>query len=342
MDEENELIKNISKKKKSPNKNVEIKEIRLEKMSPGFNLVSLKARHRLNELKKIFSRSEYKDYIRKCKNMYSISSIMNNKYSIADLYLREKYDINDIVSVFNKIDSKLESQKIKVTRIKKDKVKNIIKEKSKTSINFFKNNSNFQIFKSNSNILLRPHGNNEENSSLFLNNNNNKMNYTSYDAKNNFSNFNCNDTTINNQMSKTTYNNRNKKSNILNYKTNYSLRNVKNNFLSDINKNNKEFSNTAYPTLFSKYKENKIIINNNKKDNNSKIKLSKLNRSNSDFSSIFNMEAKQYPLSCKNNCFNITKFGAIIYNHSMFRNKNIVNFVPKNYNLPLMYKNIKI
>ena len=169
------------------------------------------------------------------------------------------------------------------------------------------------------------------------------MNFTSYEAKsNNLSNFNFNETSINNQMSKTNYNShRNKKSNILNYKTNYSLRNVKNNFFSDINKN-KEFSNTAYPTLFSKYKENKVIINNNKKENKNKIKLSKLNRSNSDFSGIFNMESKQYPLSCKNNCFNITKFGAIIYNHSMFRNKNIVNFVPNNCNLPLMYKNIKI
>ena len=275
--------------------------------------------------------------------MYSISSVMNNKYSISDLYQREKYDINDIVSVFNKIDSKLDSQKIKVTRIKKDNSKNILKGKSKTSINFFKNNSNFETFKSNSNILLKAQGNNEDNSSLFLNNNNKKMNFTSYEAKsNNLSNFNFNETSINNQMSKTNYNShRNKKSNILNYKTNYSLRNVKNNFFSDINKN-KEFSNTAYPTLFSKYKENKVIINNNKKENKNKIKLSKLNRSNSDFSGIFNMESKQYPLSCKNNCFNITKFGAIIYNHSMFRNKNIVNFVPNNCNLPLMYKNIKI
>jgi Dullard-like phosphatase family protein len=85
-----------------------------------------------------------------------------------------------------------------------------------------------------------------------------------------------------------------------------------------------------------------IIENYKKNKNEINFKNPKLIRSNSDFSSIYNLEAKKYPLSCKNNCFNITKFGAIIYNHSVFRYKNIENFVPKNYELPLMYKNIKI
>ena len=328
MDEEKVCNdKNDIKSKKINDKNLEIKEIRLEKMSPGFNLVSLKARHRLNELKNLFTKAEYREYIRKCKNMYSISSSMNNKYSISDLYHREKYDINDIVSVYNKIDNKLDSKKIKLTRIKKDKAKN------KTSINFFQNISNMENFKSNSNILNKNR--NEDISTIF---NSNKINYTSYDG-NNRSNFNINNLSINNQMSKTSYEKINKKSNILNYKTHNLIRNFKNIQFSE--SKTKNFSSTAYPSLFSNHKNNNI--KNHKKEIKINIKLSKLNRSNSDFGSIiYNLESKKYPLSCKNNSFNVTKFGAIIYNNSMFRNKNLENFVPKYYELPIMYKNIKI
>ena len=53
MEEENKINAKISKNRGASNKNIEVKEIRLEKMSPGFNLVSLKARHRLNIFKKI-------------------------------------------------------------------------------------------------------------------------------------------------------------------------------------------------------------------------------------------------------------------------------------------------
>ena len=298
-----------------------------KKKNAGFNLVSLKARQRLNYFKQILSKYDYKDYIRKCKNMYSISSSMNNKYSISDLYHREKYDINDIVSVYNKIDNKLDSKKIKLTRIKKDKAKN------KTSINFFQNISNMENFKSNSNILNKNR--NEDISTIF---NSNKINYTSYDG-NNRSNFNINDLPINNQMSKTSYEKINKKSNILNYKTHNLIRNFKNIQFSE--SKTKNFSSTVYPSLFSNHKNNNI--KNHKKEIKINIKPSKLNRSNSDFGSIiYNLESKKYPLSCKNNSFNVTKFGAIIYNNSMFRNKNLENFVPKYYELPIMYKNIKI
>ena len=335
MEEEKKINnKDISKKDNKSKENIEVKEIRLEKMSPGFNFVSLKARHRLNELKNLFSRAEYRDYIRKCKNMYSISSLMNNKYSISDLYLREKNDINNIISVFNKIDSKLDSQKIKVMTIKKNKIKNMLKEKAKSSINFFKNNSNYELYKSNINIINQNNNNNnnEENNSLSSINKN--INYNSYDAKNNMSN-NIYEASTNIQMSKITYDNKNKnknkKNNILNYKTQYSFRNIKNgNFLKNIHNKTKDFSRTK-----NSFIRNNQVINDSKNEINNNIK-SKLSRSYSDFNGI-NFQAKQYPLSCKNNDFNITKFGAIIYNHSMFRTKNIVNFLPKNYNLPLLY-----
>ena len=331
MEEEEIKVNNIiTKKGKILDKNTEIKEVRLEKISPGFNLVSLKARHRLNELKKLFSGVEYRDYIRKCKNMYSISSLMNSKYSISDLYLREKYDINSIVSVFNKIDSKLDSQKIKVTRIKKNKIKNMFNEQSKSSINFFKNQSNFNKYISNTNNNFKI--NKEVNNSLSFNNKN--LNNTSYNAKSNLSNLNINETSINNKMSKTTYAN-NKKNKILNCKYQLSLNNIKNNDFNKIELK-KDFSNAAYQSLISDYKENNKL---QKSNINNKIKLIKLSRNNSDFSGIYNMETKQFPLSCKNSGLNITKFGAIIFKHSLFRNKKIKYFLPKNYYLPLLYNN---
>ena len=336
MEEEKKLSnKNISKYGKKLN--IEVKEIRLEKMSPGFNFVSLKARHRLNELKNLFSKSEYREYIRKCKNMYSISSIMNNKYSISDLYLREKYDINEIISVFNKIDSKLDSQKIKFVTTKRNKTNNSLKNKPKTSLNFFKNNSNLEKFKSSTNYN-KNNKNNEDNNSLSSMYKN--MNYNSYDGDNILSS-NINEASINNQMSKTTYENKNKKNNISNFKVKYSF-NLKN---DNINNNtilkNKDFNHRGNLSKISNNKNNKVI-DDTKNEIINNIKMPKLNRCLSDCDGILNIQSKQYPLSCKNNNFNITKFGAIIYNHSMFRNKNIINFIPKNYNLPLLYKKNKI
>ena len=97
----------------------------------------------------------------------------------------------------------------------------------------------------------------------------------------------------------------------------------------------KYFSKNAYHSLLFDYKENNRLY----KNNLNKIKLTNFNRNNSDFSGIYNMETKQFPLSCKNSGLNITKFGAIIFKHSLFRNKKIKYFLPKNYYLPLLYNN---
>ena len=338
MDEENNKSNKISK---NIDNNIETKEIRFQKMSPGFNLVSLKARHRLNELEKIFSKSEYKDYIRKCKNMYSISSVMNNKYSISDLYVREKYDINDIVSLYNIIDSKLDSQKIKLTKMKKNIIKKGSIDKSLSCSNFYRNKSNFEKFKSNyiinkrnnNNCILRTNNSsnniNEESKNISFNNNNKNMNHTFYDANNNKSIF--NGVYINNPMNKTSYEVKDNKNKILNYK---------NNLFIKLNKN-KEFNKTVYASFFSNSKNDKssnVDKNENENENKIKIKKRKLYKANS---AIYRLQPKQFPLSCKNSGFTITQFGAIIYNQSMFRNKNIVNLLPKYYNLPLLYNNIK-
>lgn len=337
MDEENKVCNKSNKISKNIDNNIETKEIRLEKMSPGFNLVSLKARHRLNKLEKIFSKSEYKDYIRKCKNMYSISSVMNNKYSISDLYVREKYDINDIVSIYNIIDSKLDSQKIKVTRMKKNNIKSGSMDKSLSCTNFYRNKSNFEKFKSNSKLNKRNNNNGisknnnssnniiEECKNVSFNNNKN-MNHTFYDASNNKSI--SNGVYLNNPMNKTSYEVKDNKNKILNYKNQISIKSNK----------NKEFSKTSYASFFSSSKNDKSA-NVDKNENENKIKRRKLNKTNS---AIYRLQPKQFPLSCKNRGFTITQFGAIIYNHSMFRNKNIVNLLPKYYNLPLLYNNIKV
>ena len=328
MEEENKINAKISKNRGASNKNIEVKEIRLEKMSPGFNLVSLKARHRLNIFKKIFTKSEYKDYIRKGKNMYSISSLMNSKFSISDLYLNEKYNINDIISVYNKIDSKLDSQKIKFTKIKKNKINNLLKNKSLSAINFNKKKSKFENVKLNINEY--GHNINKKN-----------MNCASYDAINNHSNINLNDISIN-QMNKTSYNNK-KKNNILNNKSQFHFNNYKKNYsLNNMHKIN-NISNINSPSTLStrnknyinniKYIYNKFKINNKKED-----KLSKSN----DFNEIYGIQKSQMPKSCKSSGFIITQFGAIISQYSLLRNKNIDKYIPNYYNLPFIHKNCKI
>jgi hypothetical protein len=311
----NYISNNAHKENKKKN-NIEIKELRLGKLNPSFNLVCLKARYRLNELEKKFTKSQYKDYIRKCKNMYSISRDLNNKYTISDLYTREKFNINNIFSVFHKIDSKLGSQKIKVTKIKKNKFINFADNKSLSCTNFYRKKSNIK-----NNIFLNYRKNLSRNIRE-KSTNNKKVNSTSYEASN----------SINNQMSKTAYE-FNKK--IIKIDKNKTIVNpricLKNKFLLE-NLNKKRESNE---TMFSKFD---FLINKNANDN----KINKNKKRLKSTNLIYRIQQKQYSLSCKSSAFTITQHGGIIYNNSMFRNKNIVYLLPNNYNLPLLYKNAKI
>ena len=336
--EENEENKEkITKSKGQPNKNIEIKEIRLEKMSPGFNLVSLKARNRLNIFKQLFTKSEYRDYFRKCKNMYSISSLMSKKFSMNDLYHNEKNNINDIVSVYNKIDSKLDSQKIKVINIKKNKINKIFNNKSLSATNFYKNKIDFESSKSNNQIIGFTNNDND-----FKNKTMNQMNSYENSKTNNkvFRSFNenqnnCNNLLIN-QMSKSTYSNKNKNNIILNYKGQLSSR--RNYSTNDMYKiKNKGITNSSSPPTFYNLKHSKVLIN-KRKENNSKDESNK----NNDYEGISFMQTKQHPKSCINNCFKITQFGGLIHQNSLLRCKRIVDFVPNNDELPLIYKNFKI
>ena len=49
------------------------------------------------------------------------------------------------------------------------------------------------------------------------------------------------------------------------------------------------------------------------------------------------LKTKQSPKSGKSTGLTITNFGAIIYNNSIFRNKNISNFLHNNQVLPFIY-----
>ena len=313
-------------KVKKSNNNIEIKELRLGKMSPGFNLVCLKARHRLNELEKKFTKSEYKDYIRKCKNMYSVSSDMNNKYTISDLYNREKYDIDNIFSVFYKIDSKLDSQKIKVKKLKKKKILNFVNDKTLSYTNFYRNKSNTNMIKNNT--FYNYTKNKFRNTKEEFKNNNIKINSISYEINNSINN------KINkiasyelNSINNKKRNNKNKK---IYVKNQISLKSKI--FSENLNKN-RAISNTLFSSFGNKPNKN---VNEN-------ININKKNRLNST-DLIHRIHPKQFPLSCKNNGndFIITQHGGIIFKNSMFRNKNIIYLLPKYYNLPLLYKNAKI
>ena len=58
-------------------------EISLGRPNPAFNLISIKARYRYHQIKNSFSKYDYKAYMRRCKNMYSISSKMSSDRNIS-------------------------------------------------------------------------------------------------------------------------------------------------------------------------------------------------------------------------------------------------------------------
>ena len=329
------------KKEKKCKLTLETKEIPLGRSNPDFNLVSLKARHRLNELKKVFTKSDYKDYIRKCKNMYSISSSMNKTNSINDLYIREKSDINDIFSLFKKIDNSQSTRKIKLA-VKKRKVRNRLNEKPISSINFYTKLAQLNKFrknmKKNTNKLIlldKSEGNIQDNDDKSRNKN---------DITNNFSNLDLNDgANNNNKMNMTNYKNENFQLKLINYKQYHSLKNINNkkqnmpNII--INDNNNKFSKTAYSSLMSNFFHNKASSM-KQIDFQDKIAV-RLIRNNSDFNRPNEIISKMNAKSCKNNDFKITKYGGIIFNNSIYRKKNIQSFLPDKFNLPFLYHTSK-
>ena len=138
--------------KKSKKNNKEIVEISLGRPNPAFNLVSIKARYRFHQIKNNFSKYDYKAYMRKCKNMYSISSKMSSEVDMEGIYNEEKKNINGILDIYYRIDDKISSKRIRLTKVKKDYHKlKLLKEKSLSAINLFKEKPIFDKLKITSN-----------------------------------------------------------------------------------------------------------------------------------------------------------------------------------------------
>jgi hypothetical protein len=307
------IPKKIKKEKK------ETVEMRLDQPNPAFNLISLKARYRLQQIKQNFSKGDYNAYIRRCKNMYSISSKMSSEMSISDIYNEEKKNFNDIAAMFQKIYNKVSSKRIKFTKLKRDNNKiKLFKQKSLSQVNFYKNNSDLNFYKDEfKKYKIIKHKNKSQTDVMKFTapklkvHNFNKKNFPkspSTNFKGDFSNL-----LINNKMNNTNSN--------LAKEENKKIHVIEN---DNINMNNKSFN-------FS-YKVKKNIINRNldKIDNNKSKKVA-------EFYGIYNSESKQLPLSGKSTGLSITNFGAIIYNNSFFRNKKISNFIHNYQSLPLIY-----
>lgn len=307
------IPKKIKKEKK------ETVEMRLDQPNPAFNLISLKARYRLQQIKQNFSKGDYNAYIRRCKNMYSISSKMSSEMSISDIYNEEKKNFNDIAAMFQKIYNQVSSKRIKFTKLKRDNNKiKLFKQKSLSQVNFYKNNSDLNFYKDEfKKYKIIKHKNKSQTDVMKFTapklkvHNFNKKNFPkspSTNFKGDFSNL-----LINNKMNNTNSN--------LAKEENKKIHVIEN---DNINMNNKSFN-------FS-YKVKKNIINRNldKIDNNKSKKVA-------EFYGIYNSESKQLPLSGKSTGLSITNFGAIIYNNSFFRNKKISNFIHNYQSLPLIY-----
>ena len=326
----------------------DIREVRLEKKNPGFNLVSLKARHRLNIFKQLLSKDEYKEYIRKCKNMYSVSSLMNSHCSLSDLYLSERSNIPEIRNLFNKIDANFDNKKITLNNNRnnlnlnlKHYIKNLKDLKKKKTItlsgtNLLANKNN--TIKNELNTRIKGECLSESK------NNNDRINTTiSYNDKFAkkwaFLAFKRKKNAISrtilkkNKSIQNSLNDNNIKKNILDNNDTNNNNNI------SLNKNNDNDNyigrnNLLLNSLFPKYK--KIDTKKHEKINiNEKIEKSK----ETDFSTNSMIRIEKLPLSNKNKGYSITNFGAIKYNNSIFRNKGIANYLPQYYNLPLLYQN---
>ena len=316
----NNNCQKTQKTKKSNDK--ESIEIHIGRPNPAFNLVSIKARYRLHLIKQNYSKNNYNDYIRKCKNMYSISSKMSSDMNMSDIYYQEKKGINNILDIFRKIDDKVSSNRIRLTKYKKDNSKkNFLKEKSLSAVNIFTDKSKLIKLKMSPNKLNDIRNeikfktekitlkNDKDN--IFNLNNVKKMNSTfSSNFKSNISNMNINNNiNINN-------NNQNNNNNFIN--------NTKNSTFEE----KKNFGKAFKPLIINKkafMKQSQEYIENYKPK-----KVYNLN-------GLYNFKSKQAPISAKSDGITITNYGGIVFNDSFFRKKTISNFLYNNVNLPIIY-----
>lgn len=322
------------------NKDTETKEVRLDRENPGFNLVALKARHRLNQFQKTLSRSDYRDYIRKCKNMYSISSQMNHQNSMLDLYNKEKSSIGIIKQTFTKIDEQLSGgHKIRLT-IKKSASQ---KEEEKNKTNFTQKKMNMTV-RGKENLLYT--------SNSSIKGKNKKFTITGFSYPSHTSRKNQTIDVFQNLEKINEFNidgNRNEKEiKIIDNNNDLLLSNEdeKKSLLPKLSKTFCSLSNTYKFSKTKKKYHSKSIIeeNNNEREffENNNNKMNKIyppeNLKKEKNDSCFILNKGLLPMSQKNiNAIDITRSGAVCYKRSIFRNRSINYFLPKYYNLPLIH-----
>jgi hypothetical protein len=304
--------KNLNKRGK------EILEIYLGRPNPAFNLVSIKARYRFHQMKNKFNKKDYEAYLRRCKNMYSISSRMSAEMNMSDIYHEEKKNINDIINIYGKIDDKTSSKRIRLNKYKESNFStNYLKGKSLSELNIFKNGqkaSNFMDYYNefkDENDTLRWNRNENNTVNTVGLNNYQKMNST------HSSNFIMGNNLLNNLLN-------NKKLIKKNYKiTNKGSMNKQK---KSIFEQKKMFNKTFGPFV----KKNDIFVKSEETTENNKKQMPGLE-------GLYNYKTKQIPISGTSKGMTITNFGAIIYNNSIYRNKGISNFIYDSQSLPLIY-----
>ena len=110
-------------------------------LSPSINFASLKARLRLNEFKKKFSKKDYNNYFQKSNNMNSVTSTMNKNRSLSDLYHSEQKNSKEIKKEISLIDEEIIKLRKKVKNINL-KYKLRLKNNYKTNENIKKDKNN--------------------------------------------------------------------------------------------------------------------------------------------------------------------------------------------------------
>ena len=291
--EENKINSNQITPKKLRKNNKEVVEIEIGRPNPAFNLISIKARYRFHQIKENFSKNEYNNYMRRCKNMYSISSKMSAEMKMSDIYESEKQNIDGILNIYHQLYDKISSKRIRLTKFKKAKPIILREKKSLSALNIIKEKLNDSKFRTINN---------------FKNGNDNIK----------FQTLKINETRTNDKNLISTFSN--------NFKGNFS-NNMINNKLK-----RKDFNKTINPSL-----NNANIISNKNLENIENIMNNKNIKKAGENKELFELKTKQSPKSGKSTGLTITNFGAIIYNNSIFRNKNISNFLHNNQVLPFIY-----
>ena len=259
---------------------------------PSINYASIKARLRLNEYKKKFSKKEYKHYFQKCNNIISVTNSMNNKYTLKEfcgLERKASLMVKKEINVINK-NLNIFEKKYKINNMR-DRLK-LINERKEDEIEKNRNDLITSVKNDISKYLENLHANDSAN----INNKNMK--------KEIFSNLQLN-------LSFTSRNNLKTKSALLNsFDNNNNMNSISNvstksrNF-ANINKNKiKKFisidESLEYSNLLENIKEN----NNEKKPRDNFINFKKFPflRQNSCFSPI-NHKVK-FSINNKNNQIN--------------------------------------